>query len=220
MKNKKVLKFISIVGALSLFIVPCSMGNTSAQVDTVDLRDTVWRFDERIDLYDIIGGMGDVTFNVNFYTVTNTGGIDSYTSIIFAMDYTAEGGSQIVYDALGSSYVVYDNSSVGNGWREDWWRTIYITGGNVDEMTSLYNFLSMYADNITESYTSSFNVFQTIYDLINDLFFYGTVGMGDNTMQSLILLLLTSIFTIAFIIIPFVVVYWVLRWLGSLFNAI
>lgn len=197
-----------------------SLGNTS--VANTDLSNTVWVFNDDISVdwfREYISSEGSKNYNLVFEVHTSNGGVDVYSGLTFGYDYFGNGGGQILYFTSSSFVTAYDSMEIldSTHWisGQDY-RSITITGG-----LDIYNHeLFVFLNQVATQEKPNFAVFDTLFEIFNDALFGGSVSIDDNSMQSLIVLLLAAFFSIAFIVAPFVVVFWILRSIGRLLNAV
>lgn len=133
-------------------VVTSSEETVTASSDTSTLLNKVVTFKDSFDLYDYQGGMGSTTFNLDFFVdYDGVDGVEEHldcTSLVVAMDYNANGGSQLLYDGA----ITYD--SIFGGFLEPGYERITITGGaDVESISVLDFFYGFYSEQWIECVT-------------------------------------------------------------------
>lgn len=217
-KNRKKIALFACVGVLAA--MPFALGNTSSSDTVVDdgtLLNRTIVFKNEIDFYEVVGGMGSLSYNLDFFV--NVNGVRYvYDELTFAQDLYANGGSQMLYDSM----LVYNSVSHNDvqGWLDSNYSdygTITIVGGadvqNVDLLNYVYLYGSGYIDSISV-YTppaENLDLFDQIYDILNDYLFDGQITQESMSYKNLLLIAGASVLSFLIISVPFIAVFAILR---------
>lgn len=129
--------------------------------DTSTLLNKVVIFKNDVDFYEFQGGMGSISFSLEFFTVKTVDGVEireDFTSLIVAMDHFGGSGSQLFYGetcVYDDGYDPNDGVTVMPGWIDDGYCSITIIGGADVESGSTLDFFiaNAYCDQWIESVT-------------------------------------------------------------------
>ena len=204
-KNKKKIVTCACIGALAA--MPFMLCNSPVQRSVIDLTDTEWVFNDDISLPSL-EQEGKARFDIDFVS-----GSISYERLTVWYDYYGYGGNQLEY------YTDYDNlydilvyDSVDNpSWINESYKTIYITGGTDVTSQGLISFLLSNATLVEDAPAENLDLFDQIYDILNQYLFEGQITQDDMSYKNLMLIVGSSVLSFFIVAIPFIAVFAVLK---------